>query len=285
MLRSLSALVTRPAALATSVALHLGAVVAGGHALSEGTEDRTGRDTPIEVEVQLVERIATPVALPDPTVPPTSEVALRPPTSTRASRVGHHHAYPVPLDHDAHPHASSLVHLAGAATRAALEPSAAILPSPSAAQPLTSPPSLEPPSSEAPLHFALTSEGLTTRGASRSARLASPVSRGASSGSGAFSSETPLPESAVDAPARLLSSVPVVYPEAARAAGLEADVLLELVVDGDGRVTSARQLSSPSRELADAAARAVRAYRFTPAHRAGRAVSVRMRWTVTFRLQ
>jgi protein TonB len=76
-----------------------------------------------------------------------------------------------------------------------------------------------------------------------------------------------------------------VYPETARAAEIEADVLLELVVDGEGRVTGARPLAARDLGLTDAALRAVRAYRFTPAERAGRPVRVRMRWTVTFRLQ
>jgi outer membrane biosynthesis protein TonB len=37
--------------------------------------------------------------------------------------------------------------------------------------------------------------------------------------------------------------------------------------------------------LDDAAARAIRDYRFSPAIRAGRPVAVRMRWTVQFRLR
>jgi len=94
-----------------------------------------------------------------------------------------------------------------------------------------------------------------------------------------------LPESAVDQPARILSTVPVVYPESARAAGMEADVPLEIVVDGSGRVTSARHLAAQGLGLAEAALKAVRSYRFTPARRAGRTVPVRMRWIVTFRLE
>jgi hypothetical protein len=63
---------------------------------------------------------------------------------------------------------------------------------------------------------------------------------------------------------------------------VEADVLLDLVVDGEGRVTSARPSAAEGLGLADAA---VRAYRFSPARRAGHPVRVRMRWTVAFCLQ
>jgi protein TonB len=253
MFRSLSALFTRPAALATSVALHVGAVVAGGHALSEGMQGRGAGRPPLEIDV-LVELTPAPVAAPASEEKPQPSDARR-----RLPSGGHRHAYPVSPDHDAHPHDPSLVHLVRGATPPASQEVAPIA---------------------APLHFVLTSGHLATRGAP-----APPPASAATShvshppGSGTFD------VSAVDEPARLLSSVPVVYPEAARVAGAEADVLLDLVVDAAGRVTSSHPLSAHGLGLADAAERAVRAYRFAPARRAGHPVSVRMRWTVTFRLQ
>jgi protein TonB len=277
MLRTLFALLTRPAALATSVALHLGVVVAGGHALSEGTEDRPGNIAPVEIEVQLSEPTSAPVPAPTPD-------ERQPVTPVRTVRAGHHHAYPVAPDHDAHPHDPSLLHVARGAMPAALAESTPIVPPLSAQAPASDASSHEAPSSEAPLHFVLAPENLITRGATGAPR-AGTTTQGVSDGLGTGTLDAPLSESAVDVPARLLSSIPVVYPEAARAAGIEADVLLELVVDGAGHVMSTRVVSAPLPGLADAAARAIRAYRFTPARRAGRAVPVRMRWTVTFRLQ
>jgi protein TonB len=106
--------------------------------------------------------------------------------------------------------------------------------------------------------------------------------RSAGEGSGA---EQTLAASEVSVPARLIASAAVVYPPAARAAELEASVAVEIVVDTQGRVVDARALASPGYGLEQAALRAVRAYRFSPAERLGRLVRVRMRWDVLFRLR
>jgi protein TonB len=94
-----------------------------------------------------------------------------------------------------------------------------------------------------------------------------------------------LGEGDVDAPARLLAPGPLAYPPAARQAEIEADLPLDIVVDVTGRVVSARAARHAGFGLDDAALRAIRAYRFSPALRGGRAVPVRMRWTVQFRLR
>ncbi len=103
--------------------------------------------------------------------------------------------------------------------------------------------------------------------------------------SGSTSEVAALAEGDVDQRARLLAMGPLVYPSAARDAELEADVAVDLVVATDGRVVTARAASHAGYGLEDAAVRAVRGYRFSPALRAGRAVAVRMRWTVQFRLR
>jgi len=92
-------------------------------------------------------------------------------------------------------------------------------------------------------------------------------------------------ESDVDAPAQLVKTSPLVYPEAARRAGIETDFPVEIVIDTDGRVMSARALRQAGYGLDEAAMGAIRAYRFSPGFRAGRPVRVRMRWTLQFRLR
>jgi protein TonB len=104
---------------------------------------------------------------------------------------------------------------------------------------------------------------------------------GASRTSDAFDA---LNEGDVSVPARLISSGTLVYPPAARQAEVEIDLPLEIVVDTDGRVASARALRRAGYGLDEAALRAIRAYRFSPALRAGLPVRVRMRWTIQFRL-
>jgi protein TonB len=105
---------------------------------------------------------------------------------------------------------------------------------------------------------------------------------GRSAGEG---TEATYEEAGVNVPARVLASVPPSYPEAARAAEIEADVPLEIVVDALGEVIESRTLAHVGYGLDESAARAVRSYRFSPAIRNGRAVRVRMRWSVLFRLR
>jgi protein TonB len=89
----------------------------------------------------------------------------------------------------------------------------------------------------------------------------------------------------VDVAARPLSSPPPIYPPAAQHDQIEGDVSLEIVVGPEGHVVSARVLGAPGYGLGEAARDAVLHYRFSPAMRGGRAVSVRMRWVVQFRLE
>lgn len=80
--------------------------------------------------------------------------------------------------------------------------------------------------------------------------------------------------------------VPPVYPEAARKARVMGIVVLEAEIAADGKVTDARVLSSPSPLLTDAAADAVRLWRFEPARDvAGQAVAVRYVVTLNFALR
>jgi TonB family protein len=60
---------------------------------------------------------------------------------------------------------------------------------------------------------------------------------------------------------------------------------VQIVVQTDGRVAAARAVRTVGFGLDEAVLHAIRAYRFSPALRAGRPVRVRMRWTVQFRLR
>jgi protein TonB len=104
-------------------------------------------------------------------------------------------------------------------------------------------------------------------------------------GSSQAASAGPLVESEVDTPAKLLRGASPAYTAAAQAAGIEADVPFELVVDEGGSVHSSRPLVHVGYGLDEAALGAVRGYRFTPARRAGKSVAVRMRWVVRFELR
>lgn len=84
-------------------------------------------------------------------------------------------------------------------------------------------------------------------------------------------------------PRKIVDARPV-YPEIARAARVEGTIIMEAVLDTNGRVTQLRVLKSvPLLDLA--ALDAVRQWRYTPSLYGGHAVSVLMTITVRFTLQ
>ena len=83
----------------------------------------------------------------------------------------------------------------------------------------------------------------------------------------------------------LLEEVRVQYPPAARQAGTQGAVRLLVDVDERGRVLHAKVLKGPGLGLEQAAAAALRKFRFRPARdHAGRAVPVRILYSYLFRL-
>ena len=136
-----------------------------------------------------------------------------------------------------------------------------------------------PVKTDGPARFALSSFSVATRGGVTFATLSG------SSGNQSEGASDAVGERDVNVPARLLSSSPLVYPPVARQAEIESDFPVEIVVDADGRVAAARAVSRVGYGLDEAALRAIRGYRFSPALRAGRPVRVRMKWTVQFRLR
>jgi protein TonB len=134
-------------------------------------------------------------------------------------------------------------------------------------------------SSEVAPRFVLSAGTIASRGSDLTAGATSAQPGATATGPEVFA------EGVVDVPARLLSTSPLVYPPAARQAEIELDLPVEIVIETDGHVSAARALSHAGYGLDEAAVRAVRLYRFSPAIRAGLPVRVRMRWTMQFRLR
>ena len=95
----------------------------------------------------------------------------------------------------------------------------------------------------------------------------------------------PLSESEVTTRARLLVGPAPSYTAAAAAAGIEAELPFDIVVDGSGGVRSARPLARAGYGLDEVAALAIRNYRFSPARRGQVPVAVSMRWLIRFQLR
>jgi protein TonB len=85
-------------------------------------------------------------------------------------------------------------------------------------------------------------------------------------------------------PARLISSTPPAYPPHARSQGVEGDVTLDALIDETGRVTRVRTISGPDL-LQQAAAAAVRQWKYEPATLGGNAVPMHLTVTVKFRMR
>jgi protein TonB len=129
-----------------------------------------------------------------------------------------------------------------------------------------------------PARFALSAGTVATNLAPAAASAGAPAG-------GASRPRDVAGEAEVDVPARLVAAAPLAYPPAARQAEIEADLPLDIVVDAWGRVVSARAVRPAGYGLDEAALRAIRGYRFSPALRSGRPVAVRARWTIQFRLR
>jgi protein TonB len=183
------------------------------------------------------------------------------------------------------PPARKPAHRSEAARPMAAPPPSAVTPppSPSLALVADNAPTIAQAASP-PVLFAMSAGTVAGRaGGSAPAPSSSAAAPGASPGGAG--GELVLDAAAVDQPATLLSHPPAVYPPAARRAEVEGDVTLEIIVDANGVVSRASVLSDHGYGLDAAALQAVRAYRFSPARRAGRPVRVRMRWSVQFRLR
>ncbi|MBI5067056.1 MAG: TonB family protein [Deltaproteobacteria bacterium] len=102
-----------------------------------------------------------------------------------------------------------------------------------------------------------------------------------------YRAERYLPPAEVSVAPRTVScEVPQAeYPAEARAAGLQGDVRVKLLVDAEGRVREARALADPGKGLAAAAESAARRHcRFRPAQKDGQPVATEIVFTFRFEL-
>jgi TonB family protein len=253
----LSAMTSRLVPLAASGVLHVS--VAGAMLTTSAGHARPAAEQVITVD--LDETPAPPV-VPAPQTEPEQE-----PEAHAHPHPSHTHPYPVPPSHDMHPHDPDLVHTGEPAHEHDVEPAA-----PAAVA-----------TAEAPAPRFTISLGAAKVGATVVASGADGAGHGGHSEGGAENEL--VPESRVAVPAKLVAAFQPAYPPAARAAEVEAEVPLEIVVDASGRVIDANVRTRAGYGFDEAALSAIRHYRFSPAERDGHRVRVRMRWTVQFRLR
>lgn len=247
-------------ALLLSVSAHAALVLAFAHRPPR-TAFHSNLAREALVEIAAPDLTAADLAMPD----APADLA---PAQSASLAAPHSHPYPVPRDHDLTPHDPSLIHVPPA-------------PSDSDGGPAAAPAVLASPAPVAP-RFVLTLGSAARAPGGISASDGQSRARGSNASN---ASAEPVPEAAVDTSATLLTGNSPRYTPEAEAAGVEADVPLEIVVDGAGTVIGARALAHVGYGLDEAALRGVRAYRFAPARRAGKPLAVRMRWIMRFQLR
>ncbi len=84
--------------------------------------------------------------------------------------------------------------------------------------------------------------------------------------------------------AKLISSVPPVYPAMAKAQHLSGNVTVDALIDATGRVTTMKVVSGPSL-LQQAAMDALKQWKYQPAMLDGKAVPMHLSVTIQFHLQ
>lgn len=87
------------------------------------------------------------------------------------------------------------------------------------------------------------------------------------------------------APPKLIKKVDPVYPEEARAEGIQGVVILEIMTDEEGKVVRVKILKSESSILNKAAIDAVRQWKYKPLILKGKPTPVIFTITVAFRLK
>lgn len=265
---SLSKILTRGTpVIVASTFLHIG--VAAALVVGTAGHRAAAPVTSLEISLDLTE---LPAAAPEEEETPEAKAPVATPEAHPAAPA-HTHPYEVPPSHDAHPHDPSIDHHA---EHGASPPAPAEAPPALAAQ--------EP----APVMPRFTiAIGNSNKPASANVATGASGSGGTNVTGGVTTptSEAPVPESVVSKRATLATSVVAAYPIDARQGELEADVPVEIVVDTTGRVVEARVVQRAGSGFDESALSAIKRYRFHPAERDGRAVSVRMRWSVQFRLR
>ena len=81
-----------------------------------------------------------------------------------------------------------------------------------------------------------------------------------------------------------LVRVPPVYPRRLRSAGVTGQVTVRFVIDERGRVESPEVVSSTNSGFNQAALDCVKKWKFKPAQKAGKAVSISIRVPIVFKL-
>ena len=156
--------------------------------------------------------------------------------------------------------------------------------------PPSEPAPAEPPKPAPPLVVGISMSSTTTAGT-----FAAPVGNTSYGKIAAKAEDAPrvqsyrapnyVPAYQVDRAPQVATEVKIPYPEDAKRAGIEGQVVLSVRIDAAGEVLSVKVLSGPGYGLNEAAAEAVRRFKWTPATKKGEPVETEVKYTYTFLLE
>jgi len=95
----------------------------------------------------------------------------------------------------------------------------------------------------------------------------------------------PTDEYLVSSMPAVLSEIRIPYPPEARKQGVEGPVVMDLLIDAEGKLRDLRLISGPAESLNQAALQAVRNFRFRAARVGDKSVAVRIRYVYRFVLE
>ncbi len=95
----------------------------------------------------------------------------------------------------------------------------------------------------------------------------------------------PVDEFLVNEMPSVLSEVRIPYPEEAKKKGIQGAVVMDLLIDAEGKVREAKLLKGLGGGLEEAALNAVKNFKFRPAMVQGKSVTVRIRYAYRFVLE
>ncbi|HEX3020379.1 MAG TPA: TonB family protein [Chitinispirillaceae bacterium] len=92
-------------------------------------------------------------------------------------------------------------------------------------------------------------------------------------------------EGEVDKDAEPVSRTPIPYPQRAKELGIEGDLVMVLLINNDGKVSSVEVISSPDQSIAKVAKQIIlSSWKFKPAHNQGIPVKQRVKQKISFKL-
>jgi protein TonB len=119
---------------------------------------------------------------------------------------------------------------------------------------------------------------------SRSTAAELPSSSGFAAASGPAVPVAPIPVGGDVKAAKLVQSIPPVYPTFAKTQHITGDVKIDALIDASGKVTTMKVLSGPVM-LHQAAMEALRQWRYQPATLNGNPIAIHLTVTIEFRIQ